>query len=114
MTNVLANALKYSPRGGPVKVEIATQCPNLADGRANVRFVVTDAGPGVPEAFRESIFEKFFRVEHHVGDASEGAGGTGIGLYLCREVMKAHGGSIWCEAAEGGGAVVGFSLQSAG
>ena len=76
-------------------------------------FAVTDAGPGVPEPFRERIFEKSFRVEHHLDLASEGVRGTGIGLYLCREVVKAYGGSIWRQSAEGGvGTVVAFRLDA--
>ena len=115
ITNLLANALKYSPRGGRVVVEIVSQREATADGAATLQFAVTDAGPGVPAAFRERIFEKFFRVEHHLDRASQGVRGTGIGLYLCREVVKAHGGSIWCEPAEGGaGAVVAFWLDAAG
>ena len=113
MTNLLANALKYSPRGGRVLVEILSRPGAGADGAATLQFAVTDAGPGVPEPYRERIFEKFFRVEHHLDRASEGVRGTGIGLYLCREVIKAHGGSIWCEPAEGGaGTVVAFRLKA--
>ena len=112
MTNLLANALKYSPRGGRVLVEIAFLRDGGADGPASLQFAVTDAGPGVPEAFRERVFEKFFRVEHHLDRGREGVRGTGIGLYLCREVIKAHGGSIWCEPAQGGvGTVIAFRLQ---
>jgi two-component system, NtrC family, sensor histidine kinase KinB len=112
MTNLLANALKYSPRGGRVLVEIVFRRDGDADGPVTLQFAVTDAGPGVPEPFRERIFEKFFRVEHHLDPAPKGVRGTGIGLYLCREVVKAHGGSIWCEPAEGGvGTVVAFRLR---
>jgi NtrC-family two-component system sensor histidine kinase KinB len=113
MTNLLANALKYSPRGGRVAVEIVSQREAKADGAATLQFAVKDAGPGVPAAFRERIFEKFFRVEHHLDRSPEGVRGTGIGLYLCREVVKAHGGSIWCDPAEGGtGTVVAFRLNA--
>jgi NtrC-family two-component system sensor histidine kinase KinB len=113
MTNLLANALKYSPRGGRVLVEILSRQGAGADGPATLQFAVTDAGPGVPEPFRERIFEKFFRVEHHLDRAPKGVRGTGIGLYLCREVVKAHGGSIWCEPAEGGtGTVVALRLTA--
>jgi NtrC-family two-component system sensor histidine kinase KinB len=115
MTNLLANALKYSPRGGRVLVEIQSRPGAGADGAMALHFAVTDAGPGVPEPYRERIFEKFFRVEHHIDGAPEGVRGTGIGLYLCCEVVKAHGGSIWCEPADGGaGTVVAFWLKADG
>jgi NtrC-family two-component system sensor histidine kinase KinB len=115
MTNLLANALKYSPRGGRVHVEVLSRPGAGADGALTLQVAVTDAGPGVPEPYRERIFEKFFRVEHHLDGAPEGVPGTGIGLYLCREVVKAHGGSIWCEPAEGGaGTVVAFWLKADG
>jgi two-component system, NtrC family, sensor histidine kinase KinB len=115
ITNLLANALKYSPRGGRILVEIVSRPDAGLDGSASFQFAVTDAGPGVPEAFRGRIFEKFFRVEHHLDGSSDGVRGTGIGLYLCREVVKAHGGSIWCEPAEGGiGTMVAFRLKGDG
>jgi NtrC-family two-component system sensor histidine kinase KinB len=61
----------------------------------------------------ERVFEKFFRVEHHLGGGLNGVRGTGIGLYLCREVVKAHGGSIRCEPGEGGvGTQVAFTLPA--
>lgn len=63
---------------------------------------VTDAGPGIPAESRDRVFEKLFRVEHHLGQEHNGVRGTGIGLYLCREIVKAHGGSIHCEAGEAG------------
>jgi two-component system, NtrC family, sensor histidine kinase KinB len=102
LTNLLSNALKYSPRGGAVTIRIASgQDAGMADP-ASLQLTVTDAGPGVPAPFRERIFEKFFRVEHHLDPAPKDVRGTGIGLYLCREIVKAHGGSLWCEPAQSG------------
>ena len=101
LTNVLTNALKYSPPGGVVTVRLSSR-QNAGVGEGGTRQItVTDQGPGVPVDYRERIFEKFFRVEHHLGQQDGGGRGTGIGLYLCREVVKAHGGTIVCEAAEG-------------
>jgi NtrC-family two-component system sensor histidine kinase KinB len=101
--NVLSNALKYSPAGGKVAVRVSSRQNAQGGAGGAVRIAVTDQGPGVPAKFRERVFEKFFRVEHHVGTPGEGVRGTGIGLYLCREVMKAHGGSITCEPGDDGG-----------
>jgi len=98
--NVLGNALKYSPRGGTVTARLAATGP-AAGGAGVVRLTIDDEGPGVPPAYRERVFEKFFRVEHQqAGTVPAGAlqviRGTGIGLYLCREIIKAHDGTIRC------------------
>jgi NtrC-family two-component system sensor histidine kinase KinB len=113
LTNLLTNALKYSPPGGAVTVSIASGQNAGPAGPATLQVAVTDAGAGVPPEFRERVFEKFFRVEHHQGGGDGSVRGTGIGLYLCREIVKAHGGSIRCEAGEGGvGTRVAFSLPA--
>ena len=69
-TNLFSNALKYTPRGGTVS--IATSMQNAGNGgKALLQIAVTDSGPGVPPAFRERIFDKFFRVEQQtIGDQS--------------------------------------------
>jgi NtrC-family two-component system sensor histidine kinase KinB len=100
--NLLTNALKYSPAGGTVTVRIASGQNARGDGPALLQVAVTDAGPGIPAELRERVFEKFFRVEHHLNADRNGVRGTGIGLYLCREIVKAHGGSIRCEAGDAG------------
>lgn len=102
IANLLSNALKYSPPGGVVLVRIASGQNARVGGRGTLQFAVTDSGPGVPGAFRERVFEKFFRVEHHMDRGPKAVHGTGIGLYLCREIVRAHGGSIRCEPAAGG------------
>lgn len=102
VSNLLTNALKYSPPAGVVTVAL-TSGQNTQEGdRGTVRITVTDQGPGIPGEYRERVFEKFFRVEHHLGNRAQPVRGTGIGLYLCREILKAHGGTISCEAADGG------------
>jgi NtrC-family two-component system sensor histidine kinase KinB len=64
--------------------------------------VVTDTGPGIPPELHERVFEKFFRVEHQREGGQEGVRGAGIGLYLCRQIIEAHGGMIRCEAGDSG------------
>lgn len=98
INNVLGNARKYSPAGSAIEIEA-----NLAEGaRAELQISIADRGPGVPDEFRERIFDKFFRVEHYRPDAQEGVRGSGIGLYIAREIVVAHGGSITCEPRTGG------------
>jgi two-component system, NtrC family, sensor histidine kinase KinB len=101
LNNILANALKYSPAGGVVRVEMSRQ-NTVSGARSVLHCAVTDAGPGVPAEFRERVFEKFFRVEHHRRMDAKERKGTGIGLYLCKHIITAHGGHIWCDAGEHG------------
>lgn len=93
--NLLTNALKYTPRGGDVTIRVA-------GGKPWLEISVTDTGRGIPSEFRERVFEKFFRVEHQMDGPTEGTRGAGIGLYLCRQIVEAHGGIIRCEAGEAG------------
>ena len=96
IANLLANAMKYTPAGGGIVLRAFVREEGLS-------VAVEDTGPGVPQEFRERIFEKFFRVEHHrEGDA--GVRGSGIGLYIAREVVAAHGGTLRYEEHAGGGA----------
>lgn len=109
VSNVLTNAVKYTPPGGLVTVRVVSQ--QGAGGAApRLHIAVTDTGPGVPAEYRERIFEKFFRVEHHQGGA-EGVRGSGIGLYLSRQIVEAHGGSISCTpGADGRGTTIDVAL----
>jgi NtrC-family two-component system sensor histidine kinase KinB len=96
MSNLLTNALKYSPPFGAVHVQVLSV-------EAGLHVVVDDEGPGVPEELRERVFEKYFRVEH-VSPAREHVRGAGIGLYLCRRIVEAHDGSVRCDVSPRGGA----------
>ena len=77
------------------------------DGRAVVH--VCDRGPGVPAAARERIFEPFYRLPGH----AEQAGGVGLGLSLVRQIAERHGGSVRCEARDGGGSCFVLDLPAA-
>jgi len=92
LDNLLSNALAHSPAGSRIEVR-AGQRPE------GVELTVTDQGPGVPEALREKVFEKYARVGSQ-GDATN----RGLGLTFCRLAIEAHGGTIWVEAAPAGGA----------
>jgi len=101
LTNLLDNARKYSPPDSKVHITVE-QAGDL------VRFRVRDEGPGIPEAERDHVFERFRRVE---GAAAKP--GTGLGLYICRALVEAHGGVIGVEPAAEGGTVFSFTLPRA-
>jgi PAS domain S-box-containing protein len=88
LTNLIDNAIKYSPDGGRVEVEIGR-----SGGR--VRFRVTDQGLGIPPAEQDRIFEKFFRLDPNL---TRGVGGTGLGLYISRELVTRMNGRIWVDS----------------
>ena len=88
LMNLIENAIKYSPEGGRVEVEIGRS-------RGRVRFRVADQGLGVPPAEQERIFEKFFRLDPNL---TRGVGGTGLGLYISRELATRMNGRIWVES----------------
>ena len=99
MTNLVSNAIRFSPPGGVVRL---TTWSRDAGGGCTV----TDDGPGVPPEIAGRVFERFVRVrqaEHHDG-------GTGLGLAICHEILVAHGGKIWVDARPGGGGSFSFWL----
>jgi PAS domain S-box-containing protein len=102
--NILVeNALRYSPAGGTVTVGARRN----AD-RVEVR--VVDQGMGIPAAEREWIFRKFYRAE---SAARDGAAGTGLGLFIAKELVNAMGGRIWVDSTEGQGSSFAFELPAA-
>jgi PAS domain S-box-containing protein len=102
LTNLLSNALKYSPDGSPIAVTCAL------DGDRVVT-TVCDEGPGVAPGDRERIFEKFTRLGDHLTRPQQG---VGLGLYIARRSLDEMGGEIWCDERPGGGARFGFSLPA--
>jgi len=84
LTNLVGNAVKYSPDGGNVTVRIV-------DGLERVRIEVRDEGLGIPRSQQSRIFDKFYRLDPSL---SRGVGGSGLGLYICRELIEQMGGSI--------------------
>jgi hypothetical protein len=98
--NLLANAVRFAPEHSAIRVE----CRSLdAQG---TEITVRDHGPGIPEAELATIFDAFVQSSR-TGDA---AGGTGLGLTICRSILRAHGGSIEACNAEGGGALMRITL----
>ena len=99
VTNLLDNAIKYTPPGG--KIIIA----GLHRTSQKVQFSIGDSGPGIPEENRDRIFENRFRLER-----DEAKDGYGIGLSLCQKIVQAHYGQIWVDTAPTGGAWFHFIL----
>jgi signal transduction histidine kinase len=102
LTNLIGNALKYSPQGGPITI---TLCAN-AQG-TTVQVSVKDQGIGIPRHQQAQIFGRFIRADNA---RAYGIGGTGLGLYLCRELVERHGGRLWFESEEGKGSTFSFTL----
>jgi PAS domain S-box-containing protein len=100
---LLENALRYSPQGGTVTVGARRN-----DDRVEVR--VVDEGMGIPASEREWIFRKFYRAE---SAARDGAAGTGLGLFIAKELVNAMGGRIWVDSTEGEGSSFAFELPAA-
>ncbi len=101
VTNLLDNAIKYSPDGGPIEVEITAPCGGY------VSLSVSDHGIGVPPEHRPYIFERFFQA--HKG---KHFGGLGLGLYISRQILELHGGQISAEFPVDGGTRFVLSLPA--
>jgi PAS domain S-box-containing protein len=92
VTNLVDNAIKYSPEGGLIKVSLAHQ-----PEQHNIRLVVKDQGIGIPPVHRDRIFEPFYQAQ------TKGFAGIGMGLYITRQIIELHGGRIELEFPEEGG-----------
>jgi two-component system phosphate regulon sensor histidine kinase PhoR len=103
LDNLLDNAIKYSPGGGEVRVTLE---PNATA----MRFAVHDEGIGFQPSDAEAIFERFRRLDPTM---TRGIGGTGLGLYICHELVERMGGRIWAESSPGEGSSFYFELPLA-
>ncbi|HSE06974.1 MAG TPA: sensor histidine kinase KdpD [Methylomirabilota bacterium] len=98
LINLVDNAIKYTPAGSPIEITVE-------DGDGAVLIAVADRGPGMPPGEERRIFEKFHRA-----DAAPTVRGAGLGLAICRAIVRAHGGRIWAENRPDGGAAFRFTL----
>ncbi|WIG60305.1 MAG: Two-component system sensor histidine kinase [Ktedonobacterales bacterium] len=100
LLNLLDNAVKYSPKGQSIRVRGSV----TAD---DVILSVADSGEGIPAREQERVFERFQRVDNSTARRTQGAG---LGLYICRAIVEAHGGRIWVRSTLGRGSTFSFSL----
>lgn len=103
--NLLSNAVKYSPGGGAVRVRIADHLNDF------LRVTIEDDGIGIPENQMGKLFQKFSRID---SEETKKISGSGLGLWICKEIVKAHGGDIWAENRPGRGTSFTFTIRRAG
>jgi len=102
LSNLIGNAIKYSPQGGPIEISISEEV-ELQEACLSIR----DAGIGIPVKEQAHIFRRFVRASN---SSNYGITGTGLGLYLCRELVERHDGRVWFESSEGHGSTFFIAL----
>jgi signal transduction histidine kinase len=100
LVNLVENAIKYSPKGGHVEVTARATSDEVIVS-------VTDEGIGLAEEDRDRIFQRFSRLDSRLVRQTKG---TGLGLFICKSIVEAHGGRIWAETVSGAGSRFSFSL----
>lgn len=104
LQNLISNAVKYSPAGGQIRVSVLPS----EEQPEEVLFSVSDEGLGIPEEYIGKLFQKYARVD--TGEAGK-IKGTGLGLWICREIIKVHGGKIWVDSEVGKGSRFHFTVK---
>jgi NtrC-family two-component system sensor histidine kinase KinB len=99
LTNLISNALRYTPSGGHIKLFAESFAPY-------VQISVSDDGPGIPYEYQSKVFDKFVQVK-----SDQAVGGSGLGLAICKEIVRAHGGTIWVDSVPGSGSTFTFTLS---
>ncbi len=110
LINLLANAVKFTPDGGTIRLEASVE----PGSRDEIRVEVTDQGQGVPPAEQEHLFEPFFTgfdtMRHSSGDYQYGKRGIGLGLCLVKTFVQLHGGRVEVSSTPGSGSTFAFIL----
>jgi len=104
LTNLIGNAIKFTPPYGRVTVSSASANPDW------VRVSISDTGPGILTSEREKIFDKFYQIAENEGPKPKG---TGLGLTISKTLVELHGGKIWVESGSNRGSVFNFTLPAA-
>jgi signal transduction histidine kinase len=104
LNNLVNNAIKFSHDRGTIELDAKMQDDSVV-------FSVKDSGIGIPKAKQDKIFTKFYQVDTSL---TRKAGGTGLGLAVCKGIVEAHGGRIWLESEEGKGSIFSFSIPVCG
>jgi PAS domain S-box-containing protein len=99
LVNLVDNAIKYSPSGGEIEVEVTQPDPTA------LQVAVRDQGIGLAAEHRDLIFDRFYQV-----DTTERGTGLGLGLYISKEIVERHGGQLWAESRVGGGTIFVMTL----
>jgi NtrC-family two-component system sensor histidine kinase KinB len=102
LTNLISNALHYTDKEGSIRLS-AEQLGLY------VHVSVSDNGPGIPFEVQSKIFDKFVQIK-----SDKALGGTGLGLTICKEIVRAHGGTIWVDSTPGEGSTFTFTLLAVG
>ncbi len=100
LTNLISNALRYTDRGGSIRLGAEALGPQ-------VHITVADNGAGIPYEYQSRIFDKFVQVK-----SQKSVGGTGLGLAICKEIVRAHGGTIWVDSVPGQGSAFTFTIPT--
>jgi len=104
ITNLIDNAVRYTSKGGRVDISLKRE-------RGCVKFTVKDSGIGIPKDQQGKLFTKFFRAANAIRKETDG---SGLGLFICKNIVEAHGGKVWFESEEGKGSIFYLSLPTKG
>ena len=107
LDNIMANALKFTPKGGCVRLRVWHEAPGLTSLPGQLILEIADTGPGVPAGERDAIFDRYRQ-----GSKGRAAGGAGLGLAIARGIAKAHGGDVTVGASDLGGAAFRIMIPS--